>query len=52
MDETTESGSESGWEYQLLMNAVQEEEQEFRSGESEIESRVAEQLANLTKDLK
>lgn len=52
MDEDTELGHGSGWESQLLINAVQEEEQEFRSGEAEIDSRVAEQMASLTKDLK
>lgn len=52
MDETTEPGSGSGWEHQLLVSAVQEEEQEFRNAEAEIEARVTEQMANLTRDLK
>lgn len=52
MDEDTGSSNESGWESQLLLNAIQEEEQEFRSGEAEIDARVADQLSNLTRDLK
>lgn len=52
MDEDTGPGYESGWESELLLNALQEEEQEFRSSEAEIEARVAEQFANITKDLK
>jgi hypothetical protein len=52
MDADTESSNESGWEYQLLVNAIQEEEQEFRSSEAEIDATVSAQLANLTKDLR
>lgn len=52
MDDDTGSSDESGWEHSLLVNAIQEEEQEFRSSESEIEGAVQAQLANLTKDLR
>ncbi len=52
MDEDTGLGDGSEWEYQLLVSAIQEEEQEFHSGEAEIEAQVSAQLANLTKDLR
>lgn len=52
MDEDTGSSDESGREYQLLLSAIQEEEQEFRAGESEIDAAVAEQMTNLQRDLK
>jgi hypothetical protein len=52
MDEITEFGDGSEREYQLLVNAIQEEEAEFRNSEAEIDAQTAAQLTNLTKDLR
>lgn len=52
MDEDAEPGSGSVGEYQLFLNAVQEEEQEFRNSEAEVDARAADQIATLTRDMK
>ena len=51
MDENTGSGEISGREFGILLEALQEEEQEFRAAMSEIDNAVQAQMANLQKDL-